>query len=661
MGPNAKPEGVARAFIEAKNAGDLKRFLGFMTTAARQALESGQGGAIAEGKIERYTIGETEITGDLAEVGVTSEQDGARQNLKLVMRHEDGAWRVYGVKVVLGEDNEMTINFEKVDSMVESMAEGIGESMAADMQKAFEDAARGGSEEEIARKKVVFESIVATSEDEFASSWRNPTDLRGKSAREAVEELALGCDLVTHVGDHGEILEKPVEVDVRGVSRVEAIERICEQIGLYPIYPSATTMSYPEGAVMGKALGEMMSRMLTSEDSAISLEGGESEGVEKVEASAPDTPPPPNAVTFATGTPPWPRVHVGPFVISVDGVDEYVPHGTGAVDVGIRTFGLKPGTLSLIADLGETIRLHRIVDTQERTLMENADVRYFGGGMITGTAFESTTRVALRNLLRDVETIDRIEGAQKLALPLQVQTLEFESLDEGASQTVGDLHIGVKSKNTGSSGNTNTTFEIKGPEEALAQLKVRFWATNASGNDLGIIFESCDYWHGGRANANLQTAEAPARVRMKLIIQRKELEFPFSLRGAALARHAEMPEKIEDLSFDGDAPIEVSFVRFKDKGGQFPMALLRTSNRSNKDALQIHAQFNYVDRQGKTLKDFPHTISGTFDMNGRQPVVRSGASPEVESTAFFMPEQTAGIVVTLNRVEFVDGTSWEKS
>ncbi len=147
---------------------------------------------------------------------------------------------------------------------------------------------------------------------------------------------------------------------------------------------------------------------------------------------------------------------------------------------------------------------------------------------------------------------------------------------------------------------------------------------------------------------------------MKLVTA-EVLEYPFELREIPLEHHEEMPAEITALSFgEHERPVEVEFVRFTDRENpDFPKVLVRAQSYANKDALTIHARFTYLDRQGKALKDFPHTLTGTFSSEGHAPVVEKGGTAEVETTAFFMPEETAGLEVSVEKVEFIDGTEWD--
>lgn len=650
--PSDRPEEVAEAFFEAANEKDEERFASLLTEEARGFLNQESGFSLSEGSFESYVIGNSTISGSTAEVTAEAIQDGNEQDLVLRMRQDGGAWRVYAVKVTTADGVSMEIDFEKMGSMMEAVAESMGDALQEGFEQAALDARQGGSDEEIREKRVRFEHLRPMSEEEMEQAWRVSEEMGDTTALEAIQRLAEPLGLTVFPGDHAGALAKVVSADVAGQSRLEAIETVCAEVGLYPVYPSPQTLSGFAGAMV-EALADGMSTMLLSEDSAIAINvsGVNNEGVTAGEESEA---PPANAIQFQAGPRPYPVAFTGPFLITVDEVEENVPHATGEVYVAARGYGIDPGVLMLLSDYGETSVFERVENDDGESLKADENVRYYGGGYIAGTSYTDRTGIDLKGLLRDVESIHVIAGIQRLVRPAAVHAVEFSTLREGVSQRVGDWRVTVK--RTGK----NTEFEIRGPEEQLDDLMVQFRAEDAAGEEMGIQFHSSAQWGQDKVQASLQTPESPGLVEMKLVTA-EVLEYPFELTNIPLAHHAEMPAEIEGLSFgEHEKPAAVEFVRFTDRENpDFPKVLVRARNFANKDALTIHVTFTYLDRQGKALKDFPHTLMGTFSAAGHSPVVEEGQTAEVETTAFFMPEETAGLEVTVEKVEFIDGTEWE--
>ena len=648
----ADPAAIAREIMEAANAEDVETFKSHLTTKAREGLDSDDGFQMNGGQFERYEIGTAVVTGDTAEVPVEAVQDGQEQSLTLQMRTEAGAWKLYAMGIELAEGMAMTINFEDMGSMLASVVEGMGEALSEGLETAFQDAMSGGSEEEIAKKKVEFESLSAVTSAEFESGWRNTEDFRGQSAADALAALAAGLDLAIDVTNHSAALARKVEADVFGLSRLEAMERIANEAGLYPEYPSIDMWTGGMVGAMTEALATGIGELIDSTISGLPDAAANADPSAMSNEAALQA----NAVKFVEGPRPWPVAFAGPYIVCVGELEENAPHATGAIAVVTKGFGFDTSVLTLKETLGETIRVGQVVDAQTRNLNAEEGVSYWGGGMASGSAFQGSTGIDLKNLLRDVEAIASLSGMRRLVLPTAVEVAEFSTLAEGASVQLGDYRATLKQPGT------NMNFDVTGPKEGLEDLMVKFWPVDAQGNDLGIVYESADYWGMDKVQASLQTSEPPASVRMKLVTESEVLEYAFELKHIALTKSAEMPVALEALAFEGHAaPISVEFAAFTDRSDpDFPKVSVRAINHSNKDALNISAKFVYLDASGAILKDFPHTLQGSFSSEGFQAVVGQAANAEVETTAFFMPVETVSLHAEVEEIEFIDGTVWAR-
>lgn len=647
------PEDVARAFMEATNTEDTAIFMGHLTEAARQGLETDSGFQMNGGQFESYEVGSATVTADEAEVPVDAVQEDQDQKMKLKMRRENDAWKVYAVAMVISEDQEFTVNFEKIGSMLESMVEGMGDAMQEGFETAFRDAMQGGSAEEIAEKKKHFDAIAAISKEDYEAGWLNASDYAGTASGEAITQLAAHLGLTVDTRAVAAELGRPVEPDVAGLSYLEAIETISRDAGVYPVYPLIDQRLGGLLGAMADGLVAGLTDAFDPENSAVSFDA------DAAPTNGNEEDAPANAITFAKGERPLPVTFAGPYMVAISDLEENAPHATGTLRLSALGYGLNRGVLTLKQELGETVRIGPVVDAQGRSLKANEDTTYWGGGTIVETAFQDMTSIDLKNLLRDVETIHSISGSRRLALPTAVESIEFTTLLEGVSKAAGEVRVTLKSLGD----NQNINFDVTGPEEVLGSLMVQFWPLDAEGNDLGIVYQSADYWRGERAQATLQTSAPPATVRMKLVTAHEVLEYPFELSSVPLSKYAQMPEAIEELVFAGhDAPVDIAFVAFGDRSDpSFPKVTVRATNHSNKKAVVVHAKFIYLDGAGATLKDFPHTLQGTFTADGRQPLAGPGKSSEVETVAFFMPEETSTLLATVEKVEFIDGTTWDAS
>ena len=546
------PEGVVQGLVDASHAKDETRFLTYFTSAARKGLESGEGFNVDQ-CFENVQIGKAEVLGSVAEVPTSLEKRGEKQDFRFSMRQEEGQWRIYQISISADGMN-VSLNFEKVGSMLES----FGAALQEDMEKAFEDAARGGSAAELARKKKQFQAIQPVTPAQFDARWKNSRDFRGQTVAEALEALAGYLGLSMHVGEHAERFAAKVQTDVRDMSHMQALEVIAGEIDLYPEYPSSAGMG-------GRLVGAMTSafvRGLTGADSALTVDGS---------APPPESSKPADdAVTFVAGKRSWPVTFAGPFRIDVADVTENVPHATGQISVALSARGVDEGVLSLLADHREPTTFDAVVNDHGDSLRCRDDVRFMGGGQLTGVTYESVFPIDLKNLLRDVKSVTSVKGTQRLVIPTEIKPVEFDRPRPGQKKKVGDLPLAVKMAAE------NTTINISGPTETLSKLLVRFWALDAAGNDIGIFHQDCAMWMRDRAQASVQTAKTPAKLLLKVITGHEEIEYPFEIRDIPLVHHAEMPDKIEELAFPGHSvPLEVQFRRhrssypFRDaRGGQ---------------------------------------------------------------------------------------------
>lgn len=647
-GDELTPANVARLFIEAKNQNDQETLATFLTRAARKQLESDSGLRLTGGSLEKVELGAAEITGTTARVPVQCEQDGRERDLRLVLRREKAGWKVRGFEVQLASDNSMTVDLERTGDMAESVARGMGAALGEHLRKAFEEASRGGSAEEIARKKARFDALQPLGENEFRASWINGREFRGVVAREALAELAGSLGLGVQAGPHGPRLDSPVRVSVKDLSRLEAIERILAERGLHPVFPSPRSRTGELGGAMQEAVDRITSQLVHGRTSGRVSQGGQPVSVPAAGSGG--------EIRLEEGPHDWPVTHTGPFQVTVTGLEENVPHATGSVQVVVRSYGLDEGVLSLFDDLPETVSFGAILDTKGRDLRARENLRHLGGGLLSGSSYENTTNLELRNLIREVDVIDRLEGSHPVVIPTAVHTVELSPVAAGIEKRVGEIRLEVRDHGQ------HTSVDLSGPADTIRGILVRFWALDANGEDLGILYESVNQWRPDSARANLQTPEPPAAVRIKIVTGRVAMDFPFELRGIPLEHHAGQPGRLTPLAFDGHSgPVEVDFLGFAERDAHMPQARLRVRSHANKDSLRLQVRFVYLDARGKALKEFPHTITGRFTVRGHEPVVTAGASGEVESTAFFVPDEANSLRVEVDGVEFVDGTEWKSA
>ncbi len=532
------------------------------------------------------------------------------------------------------------------EEMLVDLSERLGSAIQSELQTLFENAARGGSDEAIARKKKDFDAIRSWSQADFAALWRNREDWRGRTALDALRELTVSLGLTLDAGEHAGALSGEVTSDLRGLSRLEAIERIAVEKGLHPVLPDVSAMARAASPRPG---------LPDAFQSALEERFGEAvRGRIDQSTGDPSPGPAPDAVSLVAGPRPFPVTFAGPFVVSVGDVVERVPHGTGTVDVVVRAYGIDPGLLAVLGDVMESIRFENVADAAGRSLARDENARYFGGGLSARGAFESVTRVRLEGLLREVETIHRIVGVHVFPLPESVEIIDVKSVAKHAEAHAGALRAVVVE-----GGGSSTTFELTGLPAPFDSLIIRAWPYDAAGKSLGTLYQGTTSWRRDRVRFQVQTPEPPARVTLKIISSRRDVEYPFELRDVPLPRHAEQPERLEPIDFAGrDVPVEVTLLGVDRSDQGLPELRLRVDNHANKAIESALVRIFYLGTGGETLSDFPQNLTGSNTAPGQDLLVADGSRTDAQAPAFFMPDGAVSARIAVEQLEFVDGTVW---
>ena len=206
------------------------------------------------------------------------------------------------------------------------------------------------------------------------------------------------------------MLQKPVSLDLAGVSRFEAIESICQQIDVTPVYTPVS----------------------------LSLEPGKRT---------------------------MPTVVTGPFLIEVIELDSQTETATGTLSLRAFATGLPPTVLQLLQDgSGVSLDVSAVADTVGRTLLRPQS----GVGAWSQTSpavFDRQISVGLKHLFHSVESLHTVDGSIAFSLPTEVEVLEFNDLKKSARQEVGET-AGLITEVSGG----NFTFEFNGVERDDVQL-----------------------------------------------------------------------------------------------------------------------------------------------------------------------------------------------
>jgi len=141
LGPASvpSPESVTGSFLQALKTGDMQQCQPYMTEKAWQSIGAMPTGAMPP--MEGYTVGAATTTGETSQVTVQVTQMGMTVPQDVLLRKENGPWRVYGIRMTPMPGMTMTIDFENPEAIMEEMKKMM-QGMPPEMMQGMEEAMR---------------------------------------------------------------------------------------------------------------------------------------------------------------------------------------------------------------------------------------------------------------------------------------------------------------------------------------------------------------------------------------------------------------------------------------------------------------------------------------------------------------------------------------
>ena len=441
----------------------------------------------------------------------------------------------------------------------------------------------------------------AITKDEFDAAWKIDLKAEDGNAGELLKSIADECGLSFFSQPEMEPrLQQPVSIDLSGVSRVQAIEEICEQLGIYPRYRIKT-------------------------------------------------------IAFAEGPRPYPVAFAGPFMVSVKRINEYPPYATGEVEFDCVAIGMPTSMISQLESM------HGYSEEDDDSAMTLAVPRISGGGnelrgdmhggmmkMVSRSNITFGLSYQLKNLLRGTESIEPIKGRISWPFPSKVTVLKFDELKAGAVAESGQIKATLDQVELGDM----PQFQVK--TEGATYSDVSLGGRGASGELLGSL-STFNSGFGDTTHSQITFESKIESLEVRITGESDRVSYEFTIDSIALNSFEEMPEQLTELSYPGDSPVSVEFVKFTGQEN-FRKLQLKVTNHSNKDLQHVNLECKYLDDAGKELKDTNATASPS-GMDGRV-LVKAGESKNTEVHAFFMPPESAGVSVSPTNVIFADLTEW---
>lgn len=608
----SSPAQVADDFARALDANDEARWQALLSSAAVAEMnrEGGDGMNFNGDKFDSWTVADAIITGEEASVPMTLTGEDGEQGVNLKLRRESGQWKVTGMGIAMGE-SEWPISFEGeaggapdfAQELAEGLAEGLAESMTEAFEGAMSDWEAGGSAEEIAAGRASYDALVSVDGAQHDASWKVNIDARGRSGVDVLAAILADSGYPVQGTEHFHFASN---LELRGVSRLEALEALCVEAGVVPVFPDTNTR-------------------------------WQNEAVE---------------LSFREGTRTHPVTFTGPFQVELSELVENAPNTTGELTISVRALGLTPAVLAANQGMTNFLDIDEVNSASGESLFADPDVTYMGSPTVEHGLFEYTLSPDLVGLLRSVESLD-VSGEVTIELPSEVHAGSF-----GSDAEQGEVKTGPWTA-TWRERSSYNQIELRHEHGETENANARFAPNFESGEPMGIQSESASSF-GEYVSASLSTPQAPASLDFK-VFRAEPLRYEFQVKDIALAHFAEQPAQLEALAFDGATPIEVKFVGFADRSDvNFQTVNVSVSNSSNLVVQDASATFEYLDASGTLLKDFPHNLAGEPSFEGPSSLAQVGASSQLEVTAFFMPAETTTVRVRVDEVNFVNGTNWKR-
>ena len=479
----------------------------------------------------------------------------------------------------------------------------------------------------------------AVSLKEFNAMWKYTSSGESKPAGELLIELAgpLGLKFAPPLA-FSESLSQPVTVASDVPSRLAAIEQVCRDIKCKPIY-RATELKIEQGI-----------------------------------REIPATP-------------------AGPFLALLSSFKTEPDSATGQISLDLVSAGLLPVMAHQVA---ETLKfsLDDAVSeddtslfwksmSQQQAMFENiaaqSDDKFFAlpfsraDGPDDAVAHQifSQRSLQLKGLLRNITEVKAINGSVNLSLTTKVVSLNFDDVAEGMEQTDGN----IKARITEVLGQTSSKkrvvqIEVQWPEEDPDQVnrngfrkskEIEVFAQDADGKSVGINGQG-SFGRDNTKTISLSLEAIPASLEVMISLGTEALTYPVTIRNISVPNHEQMPERLKELSFEGDQPVTLKFKQISGSGNFRDLEVTLT-NKSNKTLTNLTVLCNYLDADGKA-PPVEETRFGSTQTSFTSDVTCTlgpGMTREIEIGAFDIPEATESASLALKHVGFSDATLWDAS
>lgn len=456
------------------------------------------------------------------------------------------------------------------------------------------------------------EPLAGLSVEKFKESYLTDIDATDRPAREVLAEVLEPLGLPIAEDADFEQLDAPLTLQLTDVSRLQAVEEICQAVGLTPIYPDFD----PPWPSAGPG-------WLAPDDGK------------------------PKVLNFRSGARETPVAYAGPALIEVLELVERAPNTTGAVNLAVRIFGL-PAAVAVANEDSVPFSIEAVEGPGGKELRQSPSsatlVAWDGGD------FRAQPGIPLVGLLRDVDQIARIAGRVALRVPTKVETHSLRVEEGGVLQAANAEIKLTKLQARGDRTAVHFRYSGEGMTGGLSQWQLEFF--DAAGKPLSHNLES-DMSSGGNGQSQISMEGRPATLVAIQLAAVEDVHFPWEFGGIPLQKASQQPAQLDALSFAGDAAVTAEVTKRSSDG--LARIHIKVVNHSNKDIQSLVYTLRHLDAAGRMIKADDGIESGFPD----EPLVAKNSEDTIEVPAFFMPKETADTHVKLKNATFTDGTEWD--
>jgi len=615
-------EKTARAIMDAFKRGDDAAVKAQLTQKARQTIaqppKAGPDGPTHELKFKAagpdatYEILDVSAeTGGSRLVGVrlTDPADPMFSKggvVRLRLKRDGAEWRVYkfiyfidGAAMQIWDAEDPSRDAGIMELMLGKLAAGMEQ-----LPKAIGESLNGPAAP--TKHEPLKPAPGAVTPSEFERSWKTESPINNAPADASIRSLCDAAHLKLLIDpDATPALKKSVTLKAGSFTRAEAIESICTQLGVHAVFP-----------------GQQVEWPAKLDSDVVHILPG----------------PRKDRIAFA-----------GPFIVSLDSLEQFPPYATGRVKVSVTSVGFPDGSSA------ENASRYMTKPAQVVTATSAA------GEDLLDPEPNPFAPARLRNLLRRV---DKVDLTVKLiaTLPTKVIQLRIDKLEAGAVAV--DAGVSVKLQQIQSqevppmfgAGNAparefHATFNIDGV--AYRNLSMQFL------DDKGLVIPSrLESGMGSDSNGVVTFAmsDQPVKVIVTGVTETQDVPYTARFAGVPLPLAARMPEALTSLDLRGHPiPVTIESPTLTKKNGVVPELQAKVTNHTNKPIRRIAVEAETRDAFAPSRA---HRVHGSFGEGSMSPIVGAGDAADLTTDSWGGPSGPGPNTISVTRVEFADGTIW---